>query len=184
MAINGSQNGANFDLDGAIRKVPDFPKPGILFYDVTGILSKPEAFSYCIERMLAAYKDTPLDAVAAVEARGFVFAAPFAHARGLPIILVRKKGKLPGDTIERSYSLEYGTATLEAHRADIRPGARVLVVDDLIATGGTVRAAAEIIREAGADPVGVFSVVGLPFLDYRKEIGDMDLVTLISYHGE
>lgn len=184
MTTNGPNDRADFDLDGAIRKIPDFPKPGVLFYDVTGILTNPDAFSYCIKRMLDAYENTAIDAVAAVEARGFVFAAAFAHARRLPIILVRKKGKLPGATIERSYSLEYGTATLEAHTADVRPGQRVLVVDDLIATGGTIRAAADILKEGGAEPVGVFAVVGLPFLNYQKEIGDMDLITLISYHGE
>ncbi|HOX92651.1 MAG TPA: adenine phosphoribosyltransferase, partial [Spirochaetales bacterium] len=129
-----------FNLDDAIRKVPDFPKPGILFYDITSVLSNPSAFDYCIDTMVKTYRHEQLDAVAAVESRGFLFAAPFARELGLPIILVRKKGKLPGKTISRSYALEYGQAEIEMHTADIPQGGRVLIVDDLMATGGTIRA--------------------------------------------
>ena len=99
----------SFDLDARIRKVPDFPKPGILFYDITSILMDPEAFSYCIERMVERYKDRPVNAVAAVESRGFLFAAPFAHRMGLPLVLVRKKGKLPGKTRARQFQHSFGS---------------------------------------------------------------------------
>lgn len=173
-----------FNLDDAIRKVPDFPKPGILFYDITSVLANPDAFSYCIDSMLKLYKNEAIDAVAAIESRGFIFAAPFCHKLGLPLLLVRKKGKLPGRTIERSYSLEYGTATLEMHIDDIKPGSKFLIVDDLIATGGTINATCEMIRSCGAEPVRAFSVVGLPFLNYRETVTDLPIDTLIEYFGE
>ncbi|MBN1520234.1 MAG: adenine phosphoribosyltransferase [Spirochaetales bacterium] len=173
-----------FNLDDAIRKVPDFPKPGILFYDITSVLTNPDAFKYCIDAMVKLYKGRDIDAVAAVESRGFLFAAPFAERLGLPLILVRKKGKLPGKTRSRSYALEYGEAEIEMHEADIPAGGKVLIVDDLIATGGTLKAAAELLREGGAEPVGVFAVIGLPFLDYASVLGDMDVTTLIEYFGE
>lgn len=173
-----------YNLDDAIRKVPDFPKPGILFYDITSVLSNPDAFAYCIEAMVKAYRHERLDAVAAVESRGFLFAAPFAKELGLPIILVRKKGKLPGKTVSRAYALEYGQAEIEMHEADIPKGGRVLIVDDLIATGGTIRAAADLLKEGGAQPVGVFSVIGLPFLDYASVLADLNVRTLIEYFGE
>lgn len=124
-------------LDKAIRRIPDFPKPGILFYDITSILTNPQAFNYCLEQMYEIYKDSKIDAIAAVEARGFVFAGPLAQKLGLPLVLIRKKGKLPGDTYTCSYALEYGTATIEAHKADITKGFKYLVIDDLIATGRT-----------------------------------------------
>jgi len=175
---------AGFNLDDAIRKVPDFPKPGILFYDITSVLAKPDAFRYCIESMVKLYKNAVLDAVAAIESRGFLFAAPLADRLGLPLVLVRKKGKLPGKTISRSYSLEYGTAEIEIHEADIPRGGRVLLVDDLIATGGTLRAAADILVQGGAIPAGVFSVIGLPFLHYEETLRGLEVRTLIEYFGE
>ncbi len=174
----------DFNLDDAIRKVPDFPKPGILFYDITSVLANPPAFKYCIDAMERMYRGQKLEAVAAVESRGFLFAAPFAERLGLPIILVRKKGKLPGKTISQSYALEYGQAEVEMHEADIPQGGRVLIVDDLVATGGTLRAAAELLKRGGAEPAGVFSVIGLPFLNYRDALGDLDVRTLIEYFGE
>ena len=127
-------------LDKAIRRIPDFPKPGILFYDITSILTNPEAFKYCLEQMYEIYKDSGINAIAAVESLGFIFAGSLAEKMGLPLILIRKKGKLPGDTYSCSYALEYGTATIEAHKADIKAGQKYLVVDDLIATGGTLAA--------------------------------------------
>lgn len=173
-----------FNLDDAIRKVPDFPKPGILFYDITSVLANPDAFAYCIASMQKLYKDLEIDAVAAIESRGFVFAAPFCLKRGIPLLLVRKKGKLPGKTIEQSYELEYGSATLEMHVDDIRPGARVLIVDDLIATGGTISATCAMLKRRGAVPVRAFSVIGLPFLNYRDTVKDVEIDTLIEYFGE
>jgi len=173
-----------FDLDAAIRKVPDFPKPGILFYDITSVLTNPDAFNHCVESMVKLYKAESIDAVAAIESRGFLFAAPLSIRLGLPLILVRKKGKLPGKTLSKSYSLEYGTAEVEIHEADIPRGGRVLIVDDLIATGGTLRAAADILVQGGAIPIGVFSVIGLPFLNYTKTLAGLEVRTLIEYFGE
>jgi adenine phosphoribosyltransferase len=173
-----------FNLDDAIRKVPDFPKEGILFYDITSILTNPAAFSFCVDSMVKLYKGEGLDAVAAIESRGFLFAAPLCDRLGLPLILVRKKGKLPGKTRAKKYELEYGEAEIEMHEADIPAGGRVLIVDDLIATGGTVKAAAELLVEGGAKPIGVFAVVGLPFLRYEATLAGLPVRTLIEYFGE
>jgi adenine phosphoribosyltransferase len=173
-----------FNLDDAIRKIPDFPKPGILFYDITSVLAFPSAFSYCIDSMMKLYREEQLDAVAAIESRGFVFAAPFCYRMGLPLLLVRKKGKLPGKTISQSYELEYGSSTLEMHVEDIKPGSRVLIVDDLVATGGTIRATAQMLAACGAEAVRAFSVVGLPFLNYASTVKDLRIDTLIEYFGE
>lgn len=171
-------------LDDVIRKVPDFPKPGILFYDITGILVNPPAFSYCINKMIDLYKKSNIDAIAAVESRGFIFAAPLAEALGVPLILVRKKGKLPGDTYEASYDLEYGSATVEVHKSDIISGQKILVIDDLIATGGTLNAAKNLIEQGGASVVEFFGIVGLPFLNYQSVLGDTPVTTLIEYFSE
>jgi adenine phosphoribosyltransferase len=173
-----------FNLDDAIRKVPGFPKEGILFYDITSVLANPDAFRYCIDSMVRLYKGAGLDAVAAIEARGFIFAAPFCDRLGLPLLLVRKKGKLPGRTISASYELEYGQAEIEMHVDDIPRGGRVLIVDDLIATGGTVKAAAELLKRGGAEPAGVFSVIGLPYLEYEKSLDGLSVRTLVEYFGE
>jgi adenine phosphoribosyltransferase len=173
-----------YDLDRAIRKVPGFPKPGILFYDITSILTSPPAFSYCIDEALEFCKQSEAAAVAAVEARGFLFAAPVAHRLGIPLILVRKKGKLPGETYRASFTLEYGEDEIEVHKADVASGQRLVLMDDLIATGGTIKAAADLFTSAGAEVAGIFAVVGLPFLDYENLLRDYRIRTLIQYHGE
>lgn len=171
-------------IEAAIRTVPDFPKPGVLFYDITGILMQPEAFARCIDRMTDLYRRTPIDAVAAVESRGFVFAAPYACRRRLPLVLLRKKGKLPGATLQAGFALEYGEDVIEVHRSDLSPGMRVLLVDDLIATGGTLKAAAGLIEKAGARVVEIFGVVGLPFLDHASALSGYPVTTLVQYSGE
>jgi adenine phosphoribosyltransferase len=173
-----------YSLDSAIRKIPDFPKPGILFYDITGILVDPKAFRFCIDQMVKLYKNRKIDAIAAIESRGFVFAAPFAERMGIPLILIRKKGKLPGKTWSCKYALEYGSAEIEVHQADVRPGQSILVMDDLIATGGTLNAARNVLEQGGAKVAGFFGVVGLPFLDYQKVLGDIEVKTLVEYFGE
>jgi adenine phosphoribosyltransferase len=174
----------NYDLDSAIRKVPDFPKKGVLFYDITSILINPEAFRYCINKMVDLYGKKDLGGVAAIEARGFLFAAPFAEKLGLPVILVRKEGKLPGDKLTKRFSLEYGEDVIQIHKSDIPSGKEVLLVDDLIATGGTLRATQELIEEGGGIVNDIFCVVGLPFLDYEKVLPDVTITTLVDYHGE
>ena len=171
-------------LDKNIRRIPDFPKPGILFYDITSVLVNPEAFKYVIDQMVSIYKDKKIDAVAGVESRGFIFAAPFAEKLGIPLVLIRKKGKLPGDTYECSYSLEYGTATVEVHKADIKKGQNILVVDDLIATGGTLAAAKNLIEQGGAEVTDFFGVIGLQFLNYQKVLENCNVTTLINYDSE
>lgn len=171
-------------LDKTIRRIPDFPKPGILFYDITSILTNPEAFKYCLEQMYEIYKDSGINAIAAVESRGFIFAGSLAEKMGLPLILIRKKGKLPGDTYSCSYALEYGTATIEAHKADIKAGQKYLVVDDLIATGGTLAATKNLIEQGGGEVTDFFGVIGLPDLNYQKVLAPCKVTTLINYKGE
>ena len=171
-------------LDKAIRRIPDFPKPGILFYDITSILTNPEAFKYCLEQMYEIYKDSGINAIAAVESRGFIFAGSLAEKMGLPLILIRKKGKLPGDTYSCSYALEYGTATIEAHKADMKAGQKYLVVDDLIATGGTLAATKNLIEQGGGEVTDFFGVIGLPDLNYQKVLAPCKVTTLINYKGE
>lgn len=173
-----------FDLDSAIRKVPGFPKPGILFYDITSILTNPAAFRYCVEAIADRYREERLGAVAGVEARGFLFAAPVAERLGLPLVLVRKRGKLPGPTLSRRFTLEYGEDEIHVHRSDVQPGTRILLIDDLVATGGTLRAAGDLLVEAGAVLVGVSCVIGLPFLGFEKLFPDPPVHRLIDYHGE
>jgi adenine phosphoribosyltransferase len=175
---------ASFDLDAAIRKIPDFPKPGILFYDLTSILTRPDAFAYCVQQALERYRSAGVDAVAAIEARGFLFAAPVAYEMEVPLILVRKKGKLPGETLRAKFALEYGEDEVEIHRSDVRAGQRVLVVDDLIATGGTLKAAVGLLERAGATVAGIFAVVGLPFLHFGRQLVGYPVQTLIDYAGE
>ncbi len=172
------------DLDLVIRKVPDFPKPGVLFYDITGVLMDPAAFSYCIDQAEHQYRDREIDAFAAIDARGFVFASPLAYKLKRPLILVRKNGKLPGETYQKEFELEYGKDIVEVHKEDVQPGNRIVIVDDLIATGGTLRATADIITEAGAEVVGIFAVIGLPFLNYGRLLDGYEVHTLIDYAGE
>ncbi|MBD3242324.1 MAG: adenine phosphoribosyltransferase [Chitinivibrionales bacterium] len=172
------------DLDSAIRKVPDFPKPGILFYDVTSIFTNPPAFRYVVQEMLERFPAANVDGVIAIEARGFLLGACYARERDVPLVLARKKGKLPGETYQQSYALEYGEATLEVHKADLTAGRRWLIIDDLIATGGTLEAVARMVEQADATVAGMFGIIGLPFLDYDAKIGKYEPEVLITYEGE
>ena len=174
----------DFDLDKYVRRVPDFPRKGILFYDITSILAKPEAFQYCVEYMVDFYGDKRIDAVAAIEARGFLIAAPYAVRMGIPLIPIRKKGKLPGITLSKKYDLEYAQAEIEVHQQDVPEGKRILLVDDLIATGGTLNAARALLNAGGAEVPEIFGIVGLPFLNYEKILAPTPVTTLINYHGE
>ncbi len=137
------------DLRRLIREVPDFPKPGILFYDITTLLKDPAAFREVIDRMVEQVRGTPIDLVVGMESRGFIFSAPIAYQLEAGFVPVRKLGKLPAETIEVEYALEYGTATLEIHRDAIQAGQRVLIVDDLLATGGTVMGTIELVQRLG-----------------------------------
>lgn len=174
----------DYNLDLAIRKVKDFPKPGILFYDITSIFTNPEAFKWIIDKTEELYKDQKIDMLLAVESRGFIFASTLAYKLNIPFVLARKAGKLPGKTIKESYNLEYGQATLEVHTEDIKAGSNVLIIDDLIATGGTLKACANLIENLGAKVAGFFGVIGLPFLNYEKVLDGYKVTTLINYHSE
>ncbi|MDR0304438.1 MAG: adenine phosphoribosyltransferase [Chitinispirillales bacterium] len=172
------------NLDSVIRKVPDFPKKGVLFYDITSVFMCPQAVDFVSEKMLEAFKNTKIDAVISVESRGFVMGAIYAKEKKIPLILARKKGKLPGKTIEESYDLEYGQATLEIHKTDIEVGKNYLIIDDLIATGGTIEAVAKMVEKSGSQVAGVFSIISLPFLGFEKKIGKYKTVVLHEYHEE
>lgn len=174
----------NYDLDKVIRKIPDFPKKGILFYDITGIFLYPDAFRWIIKKAKNLYKKKKIDLIIGVESRGFIFASGLAYELGLPFTLARKAGKLPGETIRESYTLEYGEATLEVHKNDIKKGQNVLIIDDLIATGGTLKATANMVERLGAKVVAIFAVIGLPFLKYEEVLKDYEVTTLINYHSE
>ncbi len=171
-------------IDNAIRKVKDFPKKGVLFYDITGLLVNPQAFNYCIKKMIQLYEGKKIERIAAIEARGFLFASPLAYHLGIPVTLVRKKNKLPGETIKKNYFLEYGEDSIEIHKSDVLSGETVLVIDDLIATGGTVCAACELIESAGAKIEEIFAVVGLPFFNYTKNLSRYKITTLVEYDKE
>jgi adenine phosphoribosyltransferase len=169
------------DLRAKIREVPDFPKPGILFYDITTLLREADAFREVIDRMAEAVKGERIDLVVGMESRGFIFAAPLADRLGAGFVPVRKLGKLPAETIEVEYDLEYGTATLEIHRDAISPGQRVLVVDDLLATGGTVLGTIELVRRLGGEIAGLSFMVELTSLGGRDKLGEFAIHTLIAY---
>lgn len=164
-----------------IRDVKDFPKPGIIFKDITPLLHSHKAFSAAIENFVNRYKDKKIDVVAGIESRGFLFGAPIAHQLGASLVPVRKKGKLPYNTVEMSYDLEYGSATIEMHTDAISKGQRVLIVDDLLATGGTAGAACELIRKQGGKVVECAFVVELAFLNGRDKIKDSPIYSLVSY---
>lgn len=164
-----------------IREVPDFPKPGILFYDLTTVFRHAEAFRSVVATMVERYREERLDAVAGIEARGFLLAAAVAHDLGLGVVLMRKPGKLPAEAERESYALEYGEATLEVHRDAVAAGQRILVVDDLLATGGTAAAAGRLVRRLGGEVSGYAFMVELAFLGGRKALDKADVFSLIRY---
>jgi adenine phosphoribosyltransferase len=169
------------NLADYIRDIPDFPKPGILFKDITPLLAEPAAFHYAIQLLASHYEEQKLDAVAAAEARGFLVAAPLAIALKLPLIPLRKPGKLPYKTHCFEYELEYGTAELHMHVDAVRPEANVLVVDDLLATGGTMRAGCQLIEKAGGQVAGCAVLVELDFLHGREKLSPFEVYSLVRF---
>jgi adenine phosphoribosyltransferase len=169
------------DLKAAIREIPDWPKKGILFYDVTTLLKQGPCFEQTINALVDPYKNKQIDLVLGIEARGFIFAPPVAYALKAGFIPVRKPGKLPGTKLQVNYELEYGTDSLEIHQDAIQPGQRVLIVDDLIATGGTAKAVAEMVETMDATVVGLAFVVELSFLHGRDKLKKYDLHTVLTY---
>ncbi|MEE2780899.1 MAG: adenine phosphoribosyltransferase [Planctomycetota bacterium] len=170
-----------FPIADYIRSIPDFPKPGILFRDITPLLASPEALRATVEQLAERVRDLDIDVVAAAEARGFIFAAPLAIQIGAGFVPVRKPGKLPFDTHAFRYQLEYGTDTLEIHIDGVEVGQRVLLVDDLLATGGTIEACCHLIERAGAKIVGCAFVIELSALGGRNRIAPHDTISLITY---
>ncbi len=169
------------DLKPWIREVPDFPKPGILFKDITPLMKEPDVFKYVVDRMAKHYAEQDIDVVAGVEARGFLFASPLAVQMAKPLVPLRKAGKLPYHTHRMSYALEYGDDAVEVHVDAIAPGSRVLIVDDLLATGGTVAACVELIRRAGGRVAGLAAVVELEDLRGRHRVSGCDVFSLMRY---
>lgn len=169
------------DLASRIRDVPDFPKPGILFKDITTLLKDGDAFHAAIDGLLERIGPRPVDAVVGMESRGFIFGAPIAYRLGVGFVPVRKLGKLPADVASVEYDLEYGSATLEMHRDAFAPGAKVLIVDDLLATGGTVAGTIELTKQLGGEIVACAFLIELTALHGRDRLGGYDVVTLISY---
>jgi adenine phosphoribosyltransferase len=169
------------DLRAKIREIPDFPKPGILFYDITTLLKEGKSFKKAIDQMLQPYKKEKIDIVVGMESRGFIFSAPMAYQLDAGLVPVRKLGKLPAETITVEYALEYGSNTLEIHRDAIRAGQRVLIVDDLLATGGTVRGTIELIERLKGEVVGLAFLVELEFLKGRDRLEGRRVTSVIKY---
>lgn len=169
------------DLASRIRDVADFPKPGIQFKDITTLLKDGPSFKAAIDGLLAQIGDRQVDAVVGMESRGFIFGAPVAYALGVGFVPVRKLGKLPADVVSVEYDLEYGSATLEMHKDALAPGARVLVVDDLLATGGTVAGTIELVKQLQGEIVALAFLIELTFLKGRERLAGHDIVTLIRY---
>jgi adenine phosphoribosyltransferase len=172
------------DLAPLIRNIPDFPKPGIQFKDVTTLLLDPPAFKHIIDSWKERYAPREIDAIVGVDARGFIFGAPLAYAMGLPFIPARKKGKLPGETISEDFALEYGTDTVEVHIDALEEGQRVVIIDDLLATGGTVAAVARLMKKLKVEVVEAAFVVELPPLGGRKALEGLNVHTLVEFMVE
>ncbi len=165
-----------------IRVIPDFPVPGVMFRDITSLLLKPEVFSEVCNQMIEQIKPMQPEVIAAAEARGFIFGSVVAEKMGIPFVLLRKPGKLPGKTISYQYVLEYGTSELHVHDGDIPTGSRVVIIDDLIAVGGTADACCKLIAKAGGNPVGCAFVIELLDLGGREKLASTPIVSLVKLH--
>ncbi|HEX9717217.1 MAG TPA: adenine phosphoribosyltransferase [Actinomycetota bacterium] len=168
-------------IKSLVREVPDFPQPGIVFKDITPLLADEIAFSTVIDLIVVHFGRGNVDKVVGIEARGFILASPVAYHFGAGFVPVRKKDKLPWETEAEEYELEYGTATLEIHRDGVRTGERVLIVDDVLATGGTARATAKLVERIGGKVVGIACLIELGFLNGRKQLEGYELFSLINY---
>ncbi|MBR2752621.1 MAG: adenine phosphoribosyltransferase [Lachnospiraceae bacterium] len=171
-------------LEDYVISIPDFPEPGIIFRDITSIIGNADGLKLAVDELQAAVKDLDFDVIAGLEARGFIFGMPLAYNLHKPFIPIRKKGKLPRETVSETYDLEYGTATIEVHKEDILPGQKVLLVDDLLATGGTIRAGIKLVERLGAKVAGVLVILELAGLNGRAVLEGYDVTSLISYEGK
>lgn len=171
-------------LDEYVRVIPDFPQEGVMFRDITSVLQDADGFKLAMDELFKLIEGVDFDVIVGVESRGFIFGAPIAYALHKPLVLVRKKGKLPGETIQKEYDLEYGTAIVEIHKDAIKPGQKAIIVDDLVATGGTLKAAAELVEELGGDVVKIISLMELKGLDGRGLLSKYKVDTVLAYEGK
>lgn len=171
-------------VEDYVRTIPDFPEPGIMFRDVTSVLQDAEGLKLAIDEMIKLLDGVECDVIAGTESRGFIFGMPIAYLLHKPFVLVRKAGKLPCETVSKTYDLEYGTATIEMHRDSIKPGQKVVLIDDLIATGGTIKAAAELIEELGGNVVKMCFLMELAGLNGRAALAGYDVASVICYEGK
>ena len=171
-------------LEEYVRSVPDFPKPGIIFRDVTTVLNDADGFKLAVDEMSKLLEGVDFDVVAGAEARGFILGSPLAYTFHKPFVPIRKKGKLPFDTVSKEYDLEYGTATIEIHKDAIKPGQRVVIVDDLIATGGTLAASASLVEALGGKVVKIVCLMELAGLNGRDMLKGYDVDSVITYEGK
>ena len=167
-----------------IKTIPDFPKPGILFRDVTSVLDSAEGLRLSVDELDKLLDGVDYDIIAGVESRGFLFGSPIAYKNNKPFALIRKKGKLPRETVEASYDLEYGSATIELHKDAVKPGDKVVLIDDLIATGGTVAAAAKLVESLGGEVVKMIFLIELTDLKGREALAGYDIASVVQYEGE
>ena len=172
------------DVEKYIKSIPDFPQPGIIFRDVTSVIEDPKGLQIAIDDMSAMLDGVDYDVIAGAESRGFIFGAPIAYKNGKGFVLVRRKGKLPRETVEMSYDLEYGSATIEMHKDSIKPGQKVVLVDDLIATGGTIEAAAKLVEKLGGVVVKMIFLIELTDLKGRERLSKYDIDSLVKFDGE
>jgi len=168
------------DLGKLLRDVPDFPKPGIIFKDITPILADRAAFRQAVDQIVEGIAPDEVDAIVGIEARGFIFAAAAAYKLGCGLLIVRKPGKLPAETVSETYALEYGTDTLEIHKDAVKPGMRLLLVDDLLATGGTIAATARLVERLGGNVVGIRFLIELGFLNGKEKLSRYDVSAVIE----
>ncbi len=171
-------------IEEYVRTIPDFPEPGIMFRDVTSVLQDPEGLKLAIDSMIRLLDGVDFDVIAGAESRGFIFGAPIAYALGKAFVPIRKKGKLPCETISEKYDLEYGTAEIEMHKDAVKPGQKVVVVDDLIATGGTIEASIKMIEKLGGEVVKVLFLMELAGLKGRDRLAGYDVASVITYEGK
>lgn len=171
-------------VEDYVRSIPDFPEPGIIFRDVTSILQDKDGLKLSIDEMMALLKDVDFDVVVGPESRGFIFGVPIAYNLNKPFVPIRKKGKLPCETIEASYDLEYGSATIEIHKDAIKPGQKVVIVDDLIATGGTIKAITGLVERLGGEVAKIIFLMELQGLNGREKLKGYDVDAVIKYEGK
>ncbi len=170
-------------LEDYVITIPDFPEPGIMFRDVTSIMLDPDGLQLAIDELDAFLDGVEYDKIVGLESRGFLFGMPIAYKHHKPFVPIRKKGKLPRATVEKSYALEYGTATIEVHKEDLKPGEKIVIVDDLLATGGTAKAAAELVEACGCEVVKIVLLMELKGLHGRDVLSNYDVDTIIQYEG-